>query len=449
MAAKVLECNDNPFLHPEIETMPGEMLRNLQFQKFKKVLKKAYAHSPFYRKICQDVGVSPDDIKEFDDIQKLPFLEKKLVRDAYPFGLLLVPQEMVSEYHTTSGTTGKAIAVCATKEDMERWAKLNARSLWMCGCRPGDILLMSFAYGLATGIGFHYGAQQMGMGVVPGGIGRTDFLIDLIRDFGITTITTTPTYGLHLAEKALERGINLATDTRLKFGLFGAEPWPESTRAKLEEMLGIEAYNEYGMGEFLGPGMACECQEKNGMHIWSDSLLVECINPETGKWVKDGEQGEIVWSWIGSDTCAMLRYRSHDVAAVHSGECPCGRTHPKLGRIMGRSDDAISISGYVVFPSKVNEVLNAIPELGNNFRLIIESKGSLDHLTVKAEVKDNLFLADDHQEQLAKKVVKEVKTYLGMTPTVELVPPNSLPRDEEHGKTASKRIEDRRKWGIK
>lgn len=447
METKVLKMQkDSPFVHPDIETMPREKLQELQLKKLKNILNKAYKENDYYRKICQEADVKPEDIKEFDDIQKLPFLEKKIVRDAYPFGLLLAPQEKVAEYHTTSGTTGKAIAICATPEDMDRWAQLNARSLWMDGCRPGDILIMSFAYGLATGIGFHYGAQQIGMGVVPGGIGRTDFLIDLIKDFGVTTITTTPTYGLHMAEKALERGINLATDTQLKIGLFGAEPWPESTRAKLEDMLGIDAFNEFGMGEFLGPGMACECQEKNGMHVWSDSFLVECINPETGKWVKDGEEGEIVWSWIGSDTCALLRYRSHDVASVLWDDCPCGRTHPKLGRILGRSDDALSISGYVVFPSKVDEVLNSIPELGTNFRLIIESIHNLDHLTVRAEVKDNKFLDDDLKSQLANKVTKEVKTHLGMTPTVELVPPNTLPRDEEHGKTASKRIEDRRKW---
>lgn len=448
MAVQMLEINkESPFLYPDIETMPREKLQNLQFKKLKKVLEKAYKNNAFYRKMCQDVDVTPEDIKEFDDIEKLPFLEKKNVRDAYPFGLLLAPQESVAEYHTTSGTTGKSIAICATREDMDRWARLNARSLWMCGCRPGDILLMSFAYGLATGIGFHYGAQHMGMGVVPGGIGRTDYLVGLIKDFGVTAITTTPTYGMHMAEKALEAGINLATDTKLKFGLFGAEPWPESTRSKLEEMLGIDAFNEFGMGEFLGPGMACECPQKNGMHVWSDSFLVECINPETGKWVKDGEQGEIVWSWIGSDTCAMLRYRSHDVASISWDPCTCGRTHPKMGRILGRSDDALSISGYVVFPSKAEEVLNSILELGNNFRMIIDTKHHVDHLTIRTEVKDNALLEnEDVKASLTNKVVKEVKTHLGMTPTVELVPVNSLPRDEEHGKTASKRIEDRRKW---
>jgi len=438
---------DRPYFNSQIETMPKQKLQDLQFKKLKGILEKAYRQNDFYRKMCQEAGVKPEDIREFDDIQKLPFLEKKNVRDAYPFGLLLVPQETVAEYHTTSGTTGKSIAICATQGDMQRWAELNARSLWMTGCRPGDVLMMSFAYGLATGIGFHYGAQHMGMGVVPGGIGRTEYLTGLIKDLGVTVLTTTPTYGLHMAETALEHGVDLARDSKLRIGLFGAEPWPESTRGKLEEVLGIKAYNEFGMGEFLGPGMAAECQEKSGMHVWSDSFLVECINPETGKWVKDGEQGEIVWSWIGSDTCAMLRYRSHDVANISWAPCACGRTHPKLGRILGRSDDALSISGYVVFPSKVEEVLGAMPELGNNFRLIIETRHNLDHLTVKTEVRDNAILESETvSADLVKKVIKEVKTHLGMTPSVELAPVNSLPRDEQHGKTASKRIEDRRKW---
>ena len=437
---------DCPYLHPEIEQMPEEQIKDMQLKKVQHILRKAYTTNNFYKKLCLEKDVTPDDIREYDDIEKIPFLEKKLVRDAYPFELLMVPQNTVAEYHTTSGTTGKSIAICATPEDMKNWAAMNARSLWMCGSRPGDILIMSFAYGLATGIGFHYGAQSIGMGVVPGGIGRTEYLVNLIKDFGVTTITTTPTYGLHMAEVALEHGIDLSK-TKLKNGLFGAEPWPESTRQKLEEALGIDAYNEFGMGEFLGPGMACECSQKNGMHVWSDSILVECINPETGRWVKDGEQGEIVFSWISSDTCAMLRYRSHDVASITWEQCGCGRTHPRMGRILGRSDDALSISGYVVFPSKTEEVLNKIEGLGNNFRMIIESNGPLDHLTIVTEVKDADILKDPiGADTLRKTVISMVKTHLGMTPSVELVEPESLPRDTEHGKTGSKRVEDRRKW---
>lgn len=436
---------DSLYLHPEIELMKTDEIRAMQLKKIQSIFKKAYTTNPYYKKLCVEKDVNPDDIKEFDDIEKLPFLSKVEVRDAYPFELLMVPQNTVAEYHTTSGTTGKSIAICATPEDMQNWAAVNARSLWMCGSRPGDILMMSFAYGLATGIGFHYGAQSIGMGVVPGGIGRTDFLVDLINDFGVTTLTTTPTYGMHMAEKALEKGIDLSK-SKLKYGLFGAEPWPESTRQKLEDALGIQAYNEFGMGEFLGPGMACECPTKDGMHVWSDHIFVECINPETGRWVKDGEQGEIVFSWIGSETCAMLRYRSRDIASITWEPCACGRTHPRMGRIMGRSDDALSISGYVVFPSKAEEVLNAVEGLGNNFRMIIDSKGNLDHLTIVSEVRDNATLHDEHaKDALCKDVIVAVKAGLGMTPSVELVEADSLPRDTEHGKTGSKRVEDRRK----
>lgn len=433
------------FLQKEIETMPVDQIKEMQLKKVQNIVTKAYATNAYYKNILVEAGVTPDDIKHFDDIQKLPFLEKKTVRDAYPFQLLMADQKDVMEYHTTSGTTGKSIAICATQEDMDNWAAVNARSLWMCGSRPGDLMIMSFAYGLATGIGFHYGAQAMGMGVVPGGIGRTEFLVDLIKDFGVTTLTTTPTYGMYMAEKAMEKGINLATDSKLKNGLFGAEPWPESTRAKLEAALGIKAFNEFGMGEFLGPGMACECKEQNGMHVWADHILVECINPETGKWVADGEEGEVVFSWIGSDSCALLRYRSHDVASIIPGVCACGRTHPRMGRILGRSDDALSISGYVVFPSKVEEVLGKIEGLGTNFRLIIEARNHIDHLTIVTEVNNNDILADaDISSALGKQVIGACKTHLGMTPSVQLVAPDSLPRDAENGKTASKRVEDRR-----
>lgn len=446
MTVKLGVSNDSPYLHPEIELMSEEQIKDMQLKKVQHNLRKAYTTNNYYKKLCLEKDVTPDDIKEFSDIEKIPFLEKKLVRDAYPFELLMVPQETVAEYHTTSGTTGKSIAICATADDMTRWAALNARSLWMCGSRPGDIMMMSFAYGLATGIGFHYGAQSIGMGVVPGGIGRTEYLVDLIKDFGVNTITTTPTYALHIAEKAMEKGIDLSKHSKLKNGLFGAEPWPESTRQKLEEALGIQAYNEFGMGEFLGPGMACECTQKDGMHVWADSFLVECIDPETGRWVKDGEKGEIVFSWIGSDSCAMLRYRSRDVANITWEQCGCGRTHPRMGRILGRSDDALSISGYVVFPSKAEEVLNKIEGLGNNFRMIIDSKGNLDHLTIVTEVKDASVLKDAvAKDALTKTVITAVKTGLGMTPSVELVEPESLPRDTEHGKTGSKRVEDRRK----
>ena len=440
-----LSDTKSDFLQREIETMPVQQIKENQLKKVQAIINKAYLENPYYKNLCIESDVMPSDIKNYEDIQKLPFLDKASVRNAYPFKLLLTEQKNVVEYHTTSGTTGKAIGICATKEDMDRWAEVNARSLWMCGCRPGDVMLMSFAYGLATGIGFQYGAQLMGMGVVPGGIGRTDFLVDLIKDFKVNTITTTPSYGLYLEKKAMEKGIDIPKDCHLKNGLFGAEPWPESTRQKLEDALGIEAYNEFGMGEFLGPGMACECKKKNGMHVWSDHILVECIDPNTGEWVDGGEEGELVFSWIGSETCAMLRYRSHDIASVQWEECECGRTHPRLGRILGRSDDGISISGYVVFPTKVEEMLSSIDNLGLNFRMIIETVNRVDHLHLITEVSDNeILLSAEATDILTKTVIKSCKTELGMTPSVKLVETGSLPRDDENGKTASKRVEDRR-----
>ncbi len=262
--------------------------------------------------------------------------------------------------HSTSGTTGKPTPIWVTRRDMDAWAQRNARSMWMVGLRPSDLLQNCFGYGLPTSIGLQYGAQQAGIGVVPAGIGRHELLVDLIVDLGVTAICTTPSYALYLADKALERGIDLARDSRLRIGLFGAEPWPESGRERLSAALGVDAFNEYGMGEFLGPGMACECPVKEGMHVWSDHLLVECVDPVTCEPVADGEPGELVWTSLTSDSMAMIRYRSHDISSLSWEPCACGRTHPRIGRITGRSDDALSIGGLVVFPSQIEEVARAL-----------------------------------------------------------------------------------------
>ena len=265
------------------ETLDVRALRELQLERLKSRVSTAYERSAAYRDLCRAAGVEPRHITALEDVRKLPFLEKQTAREAYPHGLMTCERNEVLEVHTTSGTTGKPIPIFATRHDMDEWASLNARSLWMVGLRPGDLLQNCFSYGLATGIGFHYGAQKMGVGVVPAGIGRYELQIDLIVDLGVTAIVTTPSYGLYLADRARERGVDLARDSSLRVGLFGAEPWPESGRRRLESCLGVEAFNEFGMGEFLGPGMACECPERDGMHVWSDSFLVECIDPRDGR----------------------------------------------------------------------------------------------------------------------------------------------------------------------
>ncbi len=433
------------FFEPAAETLEAGALRTLQLERLKAQVAAAWERSAVYRDLCREAGVEPAQIRSLDDLCRLPFLEKSTLRDTYPAGLRTCGLDEIIEVHSTSGTTGKPTPIWATRHDMDEWATRNARSMWMVGLRPGDLLQNCFAYGLATSVGLQYGAQKAGIGVVPAGIGRHELLIDLIVDLGVTAICTTPSYALFLADKALERGLDLARDSQLRVGLFGAEPWPESGRERLTSALGVDAFNEYGMGEFLGPGMACECPGKDGMHVWSDHLLVECIDPETGEWVDDGEPGELVWTTLTSDSMAMIRYRSHDISSLTWSPCVCGRTHPRIGRITGRSDDALSIGGLVVFPSQVEEVLCRFAEIGNNFCLVVENVSNLDRLTLQVEVRGLGELTDEARERLSKKLVAATKSAIGVTPRVELAEPFSLPRmTSGQGKTACHRVDDRR-----
>jgi len=448
------ECvmSDQTYFNAEIETLPKKQLQRLQLERLQAIVERAYTQNQFYRDLYDQAGVRPADIHALEDIQKLPFLEKKTVRAAYPYGMALVKPGAAGplQVHATSGTTGKSVPVFATKKDIQSWADLNARELWMTGFRPGDILLNCYGYGLPTGgFGFHYGAMAMDVMTVPMGSDarQYDRMLDFIIDFGVTGMCMTPSVGLYVGNKARERGVNFQ-ETRLKIGLFGAEPWPWETRLKLEELFNITAYDEFGMTEFLGPGMTCECETRDGMHAWADAFLVECINPETGEWVPEGQDGELVWSWLSADGTAMLRYRSRDLSRLWWEErCACGRTHPKIGAIKGRSDDAVSIRGLIVFPSQVEAALVKFPETGANFRIIVDKRNGLDTFELKVEVKAAAILEDETRVQrLAREMAESVKTVTGNSPKVELVPADSLPRASGgESKTASARVEDRRK----
>lgn len=427
------------------ETLEPGALRAAQLERLRYVVARAAERSPAYRDLLRAAGVQPDDIRTLDDVRRLPLLDKTTLRDTYPDGLRTCGLEDVIEVHSTSGTTGKPTPIWATQADMDAWALRNARSLWMVGLRPGDLLQNCFGYGLPTSVGLQYGAQRAGIGVVPAGIGRHELLIDLIVDLGVTALCTTPSYGLFLADKARERGVDLARDSQLRVGLFGAEPWPEAGRERLAAALGVEVFNEYGMGEFLGPGMACECPEKDGMHVWSDHLLVECLDPETLEPVEDGAPGELVWTTLTSEAMAMVRFRSRDISSLTWAPCPCGRTHPRIGRVTGRSDDAVSIGGLVVFPSQIEEVLVGLDEFANNFCMVVELVDNLDRLTLQAEVRSLAELTDEARERLAKRIAAGVKMAVGVTPRVELFDPFTLPRmTSGQGKTACHRVDDRR-----
>ncbi|MCX6363039.1 MAG: phenylacetate--CoA ligase [Actinobacteria bacterium] len=430
---------------PKHETLELGALRALQLERLRGMVTAAYERSAVYRRMCREAGAAPADMRTLDDVRRLPFLEKTTLRDTYPDGLRLCGLDAIIEVHSTSGTTGKPTPIWVTRRDMDAWALRNARSLWMVGLRPSDLLQNCFGYGLPTSVGLQYGAQHAGIGVVPAGIGRQELLIDLIMDLRVTALCTTPSYALYLAEKAKERGIDLATDSQLRIGLFGAEPWPESGRERLAAALGVEAFNEYGMGELLGPGMACECPVRDGMHVWSDHLLVECIDPETCEPVAEGQPGELVWTSLTSDSMAMIRYRSHDISSLSWAPCACGRTHPRIGRITGRSDDALSIGGLVVFPSQIEEVLVRFDEFGSNFCMVVENVSNLDRLTLQVEIRGFDELSDDGKARLAKTLAGGVKATVGVTPRMELHAPLSLPRDTDgQGKTACHRVDDRR-----
>ncbi len=441
------------FFNEEIETLSKEKLQALQLQRLQAIVERAYHQNQFYRNLYDEADVKPSAIKSLEDIRKLPFLEKKTVRAAYPYGMALHRpggEGGALQVHATSGTTGKSVPVFATKKDIAYWADLNARELWMTGMRPGDILLNCYGYGLATGgFGFHYGAMAMDAMAIPMGSDarQYDRVLDFIIDFGVTAMCMTPSVGLYIGNKARERGVNFK-DTKLKIGLFGAEPWPWETRLKLEELFTITAYDEFGMTEFLGPGMTCECEVRDGMHAWADAFLVECIDPETGEPLPEGKDGELVWTWLSADGTAMIRYRSRDLSRTWwEQRCACGRTHPKIAAIKGRSDDAVSIRGLIVFPSQVEAALVKFPETGANFRIIVDKRDGLDTFDLKVEVKDSAVLFNpDHVRTLSREMAESVKTVTGNSPKIELVPADSLPRASGgESKTASARVEDRRK----
>jgi len=441
------------YFNEAIETLPKQQLQTLQLARLQAIVERAYMNNPFYHKLYNEAGVKPSDIKSLEDIRKLPFLEKRTVREAYPYGMALVApgnEGGALEVHATSGTTGKSVPVFATKKDIDYWADLNARELWMTGMRPGDILMNCYGYGMATGgFGFHYGAMAMNAMAIPMGSDarQYDRMIDFILDFGVTAMCMTPSVGLYVGNKARERGVEFK-NTKLKIGLFGAEPWPWETRLKLEELFNITAYDEFGMTEFLGPGMTCECEARDGMHAWADAFLVECIHPETGEPVEEGKDGELVWTWLSADGTAMIRYRSRDLSRTWWEErCVCGRTHPKIAAIKGRSDDAVSIRGLIVFPSQVEAALVKFPETGSNFRIIVDRRNDLDTFDLKVEVKDaKLLQYPERTQHLSREMAEAVKTVTGNSPKVELVAADSLPRASGgESKTASARVEDRRK----
>ncbi len=427
---------------PHIERMPLKDLHALQEDRLKSIVRYVYDHSAFYRQRFKDASVEPGDIKSLADVTKLPFTRKVDLRDTYPTGMFSAPKSQVVRYHVSSGTTGKPTVVGYTRGDIETWSESLARALTSIGLGRDDTIQVAYGYGLFTGgLGLHYGAERIGAAVLPIGTGSTERQIELMQDLGTTAIACTPSYFLHIMEVAEKMGVSIQEDTNLKAGIFGAEPWSIETRKRIEEGTGINAYDIYGTSEISGP-LCTECMQQKGIHIWGDIFLTEVIDPKTGEPVEDGERGELVFTTLHKFALPLIRYRIGDLSVMTNEVCECGRTHPRILRIMGRTDDMLIIRGINVFPSQVESVLMKIPEVGDHWEIIVDRKGVLDMMTVKVELTEKGF-SDKIGDlmRLKKKVSKELKGVLNIAAEVDLVEPGTIPRSM--GK--AKRVTDNRK----
>ncbi len=430
------------YWNPRIERMPIEDLHKMQEERLRYFVRYAYNHSLFYRQRFMEAGVEPDDIKKLSDVTKLPFTSKRDLRNTYPTGMFCLPENWVVRYHVSSGTTGKPTVVGYTQSDVDMWSESLARGLTSIGLGRGDVIQVSYGYGLFTGgLGLHYGSERIGATVLPTGTGNTERQIELMQDLGSTAIACTPSYFLYINEVAQKMGVSIRDDTKLKAGIFGAEPWSDETRRRIEDSTGIKAYDIYGTSEMSGP-LFTECHLQNGIHIWADMFLIEVIDPKTMEQVDDGERGELVVTSLDKWAFPLIRYRLGDITILNNEPCECGRTHPRIMRILGRTDDMIIVRGINVFPSQVESVLMRIPEIGDNYQIIVDRKGPLDVMTVKVEVTESTFsdkIAD--LMSLSNEVSRQLKSVLNITAEVELVEPGVIPRSE--GK--ARRVIDKRK----
>ncbi len=426
------------------ETLPREDLKELQLERLKQTIERSFHDVEHYKKVMQDKGMEPGDISSLDDLSKLPFTTKEDLRDNYPYGMFAVHLSEIVRIHSSSGTTGKPTVVGYTRNDLNTWAELMARSLACGGAGREDVIQNSYGYGLFTGgLGVHYGAERLGASVIPTSGGNTKRQIMIMKDYGTTVLTCTPSYALFMAEVMQEMGIDPKTDLKLKSGIFGAEPWSENMRKEIERKLDISAHDIYGLSEIIGPGVAIECEEKRGLHIFEDHFIPEIINPETGETLPIGEVGELVFTSLTKEALPMIRYRTRDISRLIEEECSCGRTHIRMERVSGRSDDMLIIRGVNVFPSQVESVLLDIGETEPHYKLIVDRIGTLDTLEIQVEVSEALFSDEVRRlEQLEEKIRKEIDTVLGISAKITLVEPKTIERSE--GK--AKRVFDKRKY---
>jgi len=416
------------FREREIETMDREALEALQLLRFKKAVTTALK-TPFYKDRLNGVGIkNAADLKTLGDIQKIPFTTKEDLRQAYPYGLMAVDKDEVVRMHASSGTTGTPTVIYQTQDDLNRWTELTARSLVAVGCGKNDVFQNMMTYGLFTGgLGLHYGAEKLGMLVIPASSGNTKRQFQLMKDFGTTVVHATPSYLLHMYTKIKEMGFSLE-DFTLKKALVGAEPHSEEIRQKIEKLFHIDAYNSYGLSEMNGPSVAFECSEKAGMHLWEDSYYLEIVDRNTLTPLPEGESGELVLSILIRTATPILRYRTRDLTSIIPGRCACGRTSRRISRIIGRTDDMLIINGVNVFPSQIEEVIMKIAEIGTNYRIIVRKEGVLDKLIVQTEVGTSIF-SDDARDMntLKKRIAENLRASITINPSIELHEPGVLP----------------------
>ncbi|MBI4796199.1 MAG: phenylacetate--CoA ligase [Deltaproteobacteria bacterium] len=427
----------------ENETRPREDLQALQLQRLQAVVERVYHLVPFYRRRLDEAGVKPEQIRTLDDLKRLPFTTKQDIRDNYPFGMFAAPMDQIVRIHASSGTTGKPTPVAYTQRDIDNWAELMARTLAAGGAHAGDIVHVAYGYGLFTGgLGAHYGAERLGAAVIPVSGGQTRRQIMLIQDFCPTVLCCTPSFALYLAEVGQEMGVDFAK-TKLRVGIFGAEPWSDAMRTEIEARLHLDALDIYGLSEILGPGVAIECVEaKRGLHIFEDHFLPEIINPVTLETLAPGEIGELVITTITKEAFPLLRYRTRDITSLNYAPCKCGRTIARIGRLQGRSDDMLIIRGVNVFPSQIESVLMETPGVAPHYQLIVDREGQLDTLEVAVEVDETVFSDEVKQLQaLAQNIQRKIKDYFTVSVKVKLVEPRTIPRSE--GK--AQRVIDKRK----
>ena len=431
----------NKYYNKEIETMPRHEMEYWQSLNLCKTVRRVYDRVPLIRQRMDELKVKPEDIKHIRDIVKLPFTTKLDLRDTYPYGLFACDMSEVVRLHASSGTTGKQIVVGYTKKDIDIWAECIARSLVSAGGCKDDIVHIAYGYGLFTGgLGLHYGAEMLGAVTLPASSGNTERQINMMKDFGCTILCCTPSYALYLGDSLEQMGVKLS-EIKLKAGIFGAEPWTENMRHEIEQRLGLKAYNIYGLSEISGPGVSCDCECQDGMHVNEDHFYPEIIDPVTGEQLPDGVEGELVFTSITKEAFPLIRYRTRDITSLSHEKCACGRTLVKMSRLKGRTDDMLIIRGVNVFPSQIESVLLSLGQTAPHYQLVVDRINNLDTLEVQIEMSDEIF-SDEVQglEKIEQNISKSIFSTLGLSAKVKLVEPKTIARSE--GK--AKRVIDNR-----